>query len=126
MSLHEFHLLTDENIDVEVLSYLREQGFDVFDIKEELLFGLSDKEILNFAYASNRVVISQDSDFGTLVYRDKEPFIGIIYLRPGHEKQEVHVQTVKYLLSNNPKVEAPFVIVAENNNEYIRFRIRLW
>ncbi len=125
MSLFDLRFLTDENIDVEVLAFLREQGFDVFDIKEERLFGLSDKEILTFSFTSNRVVITQDSDFGTLIYRDKEPFFGIIYLRPGHEKQEIHVQTMKSLLANNPNVECPFVIVAENDTQYVKLRIRM-
>ena len=42
MNLHEFKLLTDENIDNEVLIFLRDKGFDVFDIKEERLFSIPD------------------------------------------------------------------------------------
>lgn len=97
----------------------------VFDIKEEGLFGLSDKAILEFAYATNRVVISQDSDFGTLVFREQMPLWGIIYLRPGHSNPLIHVQTMKNLLDYNPSLEYPFIIVGENNQEVIKFRIRL-
>ena len=60
MTLHEFKLLTDENIDNEVLIFLRDEGFDVFDIKEERLFSIPDRNILEFAYQNQRVVISQD------------------------------------------------------------------
>lgn len=60
MTLHEFKLLTDENIDNEVLIFLRDEDFDVFDIKEERLFSISDRNILEFAYQNQRVVISQD------------------------------------------------------------------
>ena len=76
MSLTEFRFLTDENIDVEVLAFLREQGLDVFDIKEERLFGLYDKEILTFAFASNRVVISQDSNFWHIGLSRQRAFLG--------------------------------------------------
>ncbi len=34
ISIKDLKYLTDENIDVELLEFLREQGFDVFDIKE--------------------------------------------------------------------------------------------
>lgn len=34
ISVKDLKYLTDENIDVELLEFLREQGFDVFDIKE--------------------------------------------------------------------------------------------
>lgn len=35
MTIREFQFLTDENIDEEVVDFLRGEGFDVFDIKEE-------------------------------------------------------------------------------------------
>ena len=38
MNLLNLRFLTDENIDIEVLHFLRAQGFDVFDIKEKALF----------------------------------------------------------------------------------------
>ena len=125
MSLRDLQFLTDENIDEEVLIFLREQGLDVYDIKEERLFSLSDRAILEFAYASNRVVITQDSDFGTLVFREDLLFWGIIYLRPGHAKEFVHIQTMKTLLANNPTLEFPFIIVGENYQNLIKFRVRL-
>jgi len=46
MSIHELRFLTDENIDKELVEFLRSGGFDVFDIKEEGLFRLSDVAIL--------------------------------------------------------------------------------
>jgi predicted nuclease of predicted toxin-antitoxin system len=125
MSLKEFSFLTDENIDIELLVFLRNQGFDVFDIKEEKLFATSDKDILELAYQTKRIVISQDSDFGTLVFRDNLPFWGIIYLRPGHAEAAIHIQTMENLLETDPNLETPFMIVAENYHDSIKFRIRL-
>ena len=71
MSIQEFRFLTDENIDAELVMILRSAGFDVFDIKEERLFRLSDAAIIEQSYLQQRVIISQDSDFGTLIFRDK-------------------------------------------------------
>ncbi|AEE49045.1 hypothetical protein Halhy_1147 [Haliscomenobacter hydrossis DSM 1100] len=123
-SVKDFRFLTDENIDVELLDFLRENGYDVFDIKEERLFRLSDRAILEMAFLEQRVVISQDSDFGTLVFRDKVPFLGIIYLRPGHAIPETHVQTLKTIFETDPDISAPFLIVGENHGEKVKLRIR--
>ncbi len=46
MNLHAFRFLTDENVDEEVLLFLRSLGFDVFDIKEAGFFRMKDYDIL--------------------------------------------------------------------------------
>jgi predicted nuclease of predicted toxin-antitoxin system len=123
-SIKQLRFLTDENIDVELLEFLRDNNCDVFDIKEAKLFRLSDRAILELAHQEQRVVISQDSDFGTLVFRDNLAFFGIIYLRPGHADPGVHVQTLKTIFETNPLVYPPFLIVGENHGEKVKLRIR--
>lgn len=59
MILQNFRLLTDENIDHEVVEYLRVLGFDVFDIKDNGLFGMSDDEFLALSVSQQSVVVSQ-------------------------------------------------------------------
>ena len=126
ISVKDLKYLTDENIDVELLEFLREQGFDVFDIKEAKLFRLPDRKILEMAHEEQRVVISQDSDFGTLIFRDSVPFWGIIYLRPGHASPDTHVQTMKTILETDPVLSLPFLIVGENHGEKVKLRIRIF
>lgn len=96
----------------------------MFDIKEEGLFRLSDRAILELALTEQRVVISEDSDFGTLIFRDNLPFYGVIYLRPGHESPEFHVETFAGILNSNVDCSIPFILVAENTGEYVRIRLR--
>ena len=124
MNLLNLRFLTDENIDIEVLHFLRLQGFDVLDIKEEALFQMPDDTILALSYQQNRVVISQDSDFGTLIFRDAALFYGVIYLRPGHVSPTVHIQTLKNIFEANFALETPFIIVGENNGNMIKIRVR--
>jgi predicted nuclease of predicted toxin-antitoxin system len=124
MSFSELQFITDENIDVEVKDLLRQNGFNVFDIKDERLFSMPDRAILELSYREKRVVITQDSDFGTLIFRDHVFFCGVIYLRPGHVSPHVHVETVQSILAENLKVKFPFIIVAENNENDIKIRFR--
>ena len=124
MNWNSFKFLTDENIDNEVFLLLKSFGFDVFDIKAESLFGMSDQAILEKAFIENRIIVTQDSDFGTMIYRDQIDFYGLIYLRPGHNSL-LHVQTLKTLFLSFPhEVITPFVLVAENANDTVKFRYR--
>lgn len=120
----DLSFLTDENIDQEVVNFLRDRGFDVLDIKEQELFRLSDRSILEMAWQQKRVIISQDSDFGTLIFRDAMEVRGVIYLRPGHESPEVHLQTMEAILSANLDLSAPFMLVGENQGGFVKIRLR--
>ena len=125
MTIQEFRFLTDENVDKELVDFLIGQGFDVWDIKASGNFGLDDQEILEIAYREDRVVVTQDSDFGKLIFQGKIPFQGLIYLRPGHFSYEIHLETLKALLGANFYFEYPFILVGEHNQDAIKFRLRL-
>ena len=124
MNFLSYKFLTDENIDVEVLDLLRSMELDIFDIKEEERWGMSDIDILEMAYKTQRIVISQDSDFGTLIFRDGVEVYGVIYLRPGHASPDVHVETVKRIIDADLNFHTPFILVAENNEGLVKIRLR--
>jgi predicted nuclease of predicted toxin-antitoxin system len=84
MKALDFPLLADENIHPDVVRELSRQGKDVRSVVASGLTGRPDAEILRHAHAEGRVVLTHDSDFGTIIYRSGQPFTGIIYLRPGH------------------------------------------
>lgn len=98
----------------------------MFSTSKKQLFRLSDRKILEMAHEEQRVVISQDSDFGTLIFRDSVPFWGIIYLRSGHASPDTHVQTMKTILETDPVLSLPFLIVGENHGEKVKLRIRIF
>jgi predicted nuclease of predicted toxin-antitoxin system len=86
---------------------------------------LPDKSILELANKEERIVVSQDSDFGTLVFRDEMPFLGIIYLRPGHTSADTHIQTFKAILSAPLELKLPFILVAEHHQTQVKIRLRV-
>ncbi|MGD9858342.1 MAG: DUF5615 family PIN-like protein [Planctomycetaceae bacterium] len=97
--LREFPLLTDENIDSDVVQFLRNDGFDVVDVYECGLNGATDSEILARAFSEGRVVLTHDRDFGTLCVLAGQDAIGIIYMRPGHIDPQFTVGSLKVLLN---------------------------
>ncbi len=125
MTIRDFDLLTDENIDPLIVQFLREAGFDVLDVKEEGWAGRKDSELLPIAHQQSRVVVTHDSDFGTLVFTQGEPFTGILYLRPGHFDAEPHQQSLETILASELALSAPFILIAENTGTKIKVRLRL-
>ena len=124
MKLSDFGLLTDENIDENIVSFLRNQSFSVKDVKEEHLVGSEDVTLLRLAVKENRIIVTHDGDFGTLTIAAGEPYVGLLYLRPGHFKPEFTIDTVQALLAEDMEVAPPFIIVAARNGRKFRFRIR--
>ena len=73
--------LADENLDVYLVDALIRRGHDV-----ERVTGMSpartDGEVLSRAIADDRTLITQDTDFGDLVFREGQPAdSGVILLR---------------------------------------------
>jgi predicted nuclease of predicted toxin-antitoxin system len=117
-------LLADENVHPDVISYLRQQERDVRSVVEDDLIGQSDRAVLRAAYVDGRVVLTHDSDFGTLVITQDEPFVGIIYLRPGHIRAEFTVQTLRTIHAQSLDVQPPFILVAEQKDQTVQIRTR--
>jgi predicted nuclease of predicted toxin-antitoxin system len=63
MKFHDLRILTDENVSPKVTAFLRNQGIDVLDVKEQGWKGKIDDELLEIAYHDKRWVLTHDSDF---------------------------------------------------------------
>jgi predicted nuclease of predicted toxin-antitoxin system len=124
MKLRDFGLLTDENIDPDVIAFLRQASFDVWDVCENGMQGCSDFDLLRRGCADNRVIVTHDADFGTLTILGGEPVIGILYLRPGHIDPQFTIETIKAVLAADPDVSPPFLVVAKRSATSVSIRVR--
>jgi predicted nuclease of predicted toxin-antitoxin system len=101
MKLTEFRLLTDENIAPQAVVFLRDQGFDVWDVKEAGFAATDDVALLVRAVAENRIILTQDSDFGTAFFQLGFQPTGIVYLRPGHVRATETIALLTSLLNQD-------------------------
>jgi predicted nuclease of predicted toxin-antitoxin system len=120
----DFPLLADENIQKEVVNALVARGKDVRSVLDEGLAGRDDIDILRAAHAQGRIVLTHDSDFGTLAYRMGEPFTGIVYLRPGHIAALFVLEILSAIDAADLDLRPPFLIVAERKEGAVRIRAR--
>jgi predicted nuclease of predicted toxin-antitoxin system len=124
VKIRDFPLFADENIFRQFVLYLRSENFDVRFVREESFIGWKDADLLPIAFKEKRVVVTQDNDFGQIVFTKKVDFVGIIYLRPGHFPADKTIQTFQAILFQNPDLEPPFVLTAHNKGDTIRIKVR--
>jgi predicted nuclease of predicted toxin-antitoxin system len=124
MKVLDYPLLTDENIQLEIVQTLRTGGKRVRTVWEEGLDSHEDAEILEYAHAREWVVLTQDRDFGKLSIRLGKPYTGIVFLRPGHIDSTLVLESLYAIESMPIDVTPPFVVVAERRANAVRVRIR--
>lgn len=123
MKALDFPLLADENVNPEVVAFLRKAGLDVQSIAEQGKFGIPDIQVLQQATEVGRVVLTHDSDFGGMAVSGAK-FIGIIYLRPGHIRADFTIKTLEAIRSKALEVTPPFILVAERTGDTVKIRVR--
>lgn len=72
--------LADEGCDGTLVRLLRERGHNVVHIAETNI-GATDDAVLNQATNERQILITEDKDFGELIYRQQLAHAGIILLR---------------------------------------------
>jgi predicted nuclease of predicted toxin-antitoxin system len=73
--------LIDESVDFRLAGFLASRGHDVTTIIRDYRPGMPDREVLAVAIAEGRILVTNDRDFGELVFRRQLPHSGVILLR---------------------------------------------
>ena len=60
-------ILSDENVHADIVSGLRQEGFDLVTAVDLGLAGRKDIEILDYAENHNLLILTGDKDFGGLI-----------------------------------------------------------
>jgi predicted nuclease of predicted toxin-antitoxin system len=100
-----YQIVADESVDFRIVFALRELGFTVFSIAEEQA-SIRDEEVLRIAVLNNSLLITEDKDFGELVFRLQLAHKGVLLLRLDEKDKAIEVASqtiVKYypdLLNN--------------------------
>ncbi len=74
--------LADESCNFGVVRALRTHGYDALAVSETTNRSV-DRELIDQAYQENRILITEDKDFGWLVFVSKVNSAGVILIRCG-------------------------------------------
>lgn len=87
-------LLFDENLSTRSADYARVTlGIDVLDAWDAGLAGKPDSEVRQFAIQSDRIPVTLDADFGSLIRFSPSGTPGVIWLRP-RPPTEVNIRAI--------------------------------
>ena len=103
--------LADESCDFAVVRTLRIEGYDVLAVSE-VTHRSDDRELIEQAYRERRILLTEDKDFGWLVYASHVDSSGVILIRfPGNARQTL-VQSVRQIVEEQgERLLKSFVVV---------------
>ena len=88
----------------------RTRRFSVFDEAQ----GTNDDQILTKALIENWVLITNDKDFGEMIFRERREHHGVIFLRLDDERSSNKIEVLSQLLDNySDRLTDQFVTVTE-------------
>lgn len=105
--------LVDDCTGPGVAAWLLQQGHEVHSAYDQSP-GATDDELLELAYRDNWILITNDRDFGELIYREGRPHRGVIFLRLDDERtpNKIHVLT-QLLAGHSNQLPNQFVVATE-------------
>ena len=105
--------MVDESAGAAVVDYLRSLGHDVLAVAETMPQA-EDAVILDQAASEGRVLITNDKDFGELVFRTGRVHHGVLLLRLHDESSSNRVRMVTVVLEGYAdRLENHFIVATE-------------
>ena len=103
--------LADESCARPVISALREAGHDVLAIAE-FSKGVTDEMVMERAASEKRVVITEDRDFGELVYAHGSSSPGVVFVKfPTHARRGKPGAVVEAVTKFGERLQQGFAVV---------------
>jgi predicted nuclease of predicted toxin-antitoxin system len=103
--------LADESFDFDVVRALRSAGHDVQAVAE-ISPRAADSDVVDLAVKENKLLLTEDKDFGRLVFADHRASGGVILLRfPAGARQEAPKAVVSVVATHGTKLNGCFTVV---------------
>ena len=95
--------IADENVARLPIRKLRQQGHDVLGVVEEGMAGATDEDIIAWALAEKRIIITHDKDFGQLLLNPAKQHGGVLLLRLRQPTPQNAFRAILRALSSLPE-----------------------
>ncbi len=103
--------LADESCDFAVVKALRKAGHDVKAISE-MSPGISDEEVAMLSVDEMRILITEDKDFGQMIYAKSQASAGVIFIRfPASASLSMPDMIVRLADEHGDRLHRRFVVV---------------
>jgi predicted nuclease of predicted toxin-antitoxin system len=113
------HFIVDESTGTAVVKYLRSVGHDVLAVAETMPQA-DDLDIVARAVGEGRILVTNDKDFGELVFRGDQAHHGVVLLRLHDERPANRVRVIKAVMEQYADRLAHHFTVATEGGVRIR------
>jgi len=103
--------LVDESVDFRLALHARGAGNDVSVVGFDHPPSLPDSAVLEIAHREGRCLITNDRDFGELVFERGQPHSGVLYFRLGKVPLATMIERLDYVLAAHANDLREFVVV---------------
>ena len=115
--------LADESCDFSVIRALRKVGYSVKAIAE-VSPSLPDEAVLELAVAENRLLITEDKDFGEWVFAHQHAMTGVLLIRyPVSIRSSMVTAVIDLIGGHAPDLDGSFTVL-EPGRARIRKKIK--
>jgi predicted nuclease of predicted toxin-antitoxin system len=105
------HFLIDESCDAAMGRALSVAGNDVLEVRE-VRPGADDEWVVQLAVSENRILLTEDKDFGGLIYAYGHKTTGVIFLRyPISERNRIAKDLIELVKQQKENLKGCFVTV---------------
>ena len=113
--------IVDECTGPAVAEWLTENGHDTFSVYD-CARGSSDDAVLTRAVAENRVLITNDKDFGEKIHREQRLHCGVIFLRLRDERAVSKITALERFLAHHAErmQDGEFAVVMEKRVRFAK------
>jgi len=112
--------LVDECTGSKVAEWLRDANYEVFSVFDQAR-GMTDDDILAKACTENWILITNDKDFGEMVFRERRTHHGVVFMRLDDERATNKIEVLQRLLEGYAeKLTEEFVVVTETKVRFAR------
>jgi predicted nuclease of predicted toxin-antitoxin system len=96
--------------------FLASEGHDVVASGVDYPHALTDRELLAIAHREQRIVLTNDKDFGDLVFRDRLPHAGVILFRLGYVPIDVRITLLRQALIDHAEHLEQFIVISPHRS----------
>lgn len=104
--------LLDESVDARLQGYLQRDGHDVTSIRLDHRPGMPDREVLAVARDEERVLLTNDRDFGELIFRQRLTHQGVILFRLQSVSLDAKLTAMREVLLHHADQLGAFLVVS--------------
>jgi predicted nuclease of predicted toxin-antitoxin system len=103
--------LADESCDFAVVHALRRAGYDVLSVSESSPRA-EDSEVIGLALSEERILLTEDKDFGRLVFSHGQETLGVIFLRfPTFARKQISRDVLNLVKQHGERLIRSFITV---------------